>query len=56
MFPVDHLVRETVATVAATSETLCGTLMPVFSMQAGCIRRHAQLVPDSGEGQPQGTW
>jgi hypothetical protein len=30
--------------------------MPVQSLPAGCVRRHAQLVSHSAEGQPRGPW
>jgi len=33
MFPVEHLVRETVAPAEATSEKLFCALVPVFSIQ-----------------------
>ena len=53
MFPVKHFVRETVASAEATSEKLFCTLIPVFSQQAGCVRKHSSLVSDSVEGQPR---
>src|SRR5712691_5526418 len=38
---VGDVPRETVAPASATPEKLCCTLIPVYSMSAGCVRRHA---------------
>ncbi len=38
---VEYVLRETVTPASVTPETLFCALMPVYSMPAGCVRRHA---------------